>query len=511
MLFGYKYKLIPSKSQFNRFLNWLNMGRALINYSLNDVEATYNLRFAQGNFCSLKTASASCPLTCPINSNSATSNTGEVYQTSKKGEVSRKSAKTIQITNLPVLKQNRPWYSDIDSTALQNVIERLHDAFSRFFKGEAKYPKYKNRSNFKSLTLKSGIKIDGNRIKLGKLGWMRFYNSRPIPEGFKIKSATVRLKVDGLYVSLKIEDKTVPIFPIIPVEEVRTIVGLDMGIIQLVHCSDGSQYSNPKHSTNKRTRQLMKIRQRSLSRKRKGSNNGKKAKVKVSRLHQKITHIREAFQWKLALELTKKADAIIVEDLNISGMKRRCAIKIDEKNKGRFLPNGQSRKRGLNRSISDASWYSLTTKIEYLAAKQGKIFERVNPSFTSQICSFCGHKDKSSRNKEKFICTNCFHHADADINASINIKKRGIEIYSYPVSCKVKIKMVPEDFREPKQLVLFEMPTTELTEGKRRRSASSRTCGERSKRKVPGNPEQTLETVQLSLFGDNLAYTAKAK
>ncbi|MEL7243912.1 MAG: transposase, partial [Cyanobacteria bacterium J06573_2] len=145
-----------------------------------------------------------------------------------------------------------------------------------------------------------------------------------------------------------------------------------------------------------RTRKLLKVRQRSLSRKKKGSNNRKKARVKVSRLHQKITHRREAFQWRLARELTKKADAIIVEDLNISAMKKRCSAvlgvspmsdcikkrcstKEDSNKKGRFLPNGQSKKRGLNRSISDASWYSLTKKIEYLAAKQGKVFERVNP------------------------------------------------------------------------------------------------------------------------------------
>ncbi|MEO1560003.1 MAG: transposase [Cyanobacteria bacterium J06632_19] len=131
-------------------------------------------------------------------------------------------------------------------------------------------------------------------------------------------------------------------------------------------------------------------------------------------------------------------------------IKTRCATKEDATKKGRFLPNGQSRKRGLNRSISDASWYSLTKKIEYLAAKQGKVFERVNPRFTSAICSCCGHKDKASRSKEKFICTNCGHHADADINAARNIKKRGVEIHSFPVSCKVKIQMVPEDFREPK-------------------------------------------------------------
>ena len=492
MLLGYRYKLKPNGEQTLKVLGWIDMLRANYNYNLADREVTYQARFVQGEYCNLRNKSVACPLTCPISSNSATSDTGEVYKVKKKtGEIKLKTAEEIQITNLPVLKQVRPWYKEIDSTVLQQNVKRLQVAYNNFFAGRGKYPKFKNKSNFKSFTFTTGIKVTDKAIYLPKLGWLGYFNSRSIPSGFKVKSATVRLKADGLYVTLKIEDKAIPWFPIIPVEEVKTVVGLDMGVSKLVHCSDGSQYSNPKHSTSKKARKLLKIRQRSLSRKKKRSNNRKKARAKVSRLHQKITHRREAFQWKLARELTKKADAIIVEDLNVSAMKKRCTTKEDVIKKGRFLPNGQSRKRGLNRSISDASWYSLTKKIEYLAAKQGKVFERVNPRFTSQICSCCGHKDKASRSKEKFICTNCGHHADADINAARNIKKRGVEIYSFSVACKVKIQMVPEDFREPKQLRLFEMPTTESTEVKRRRSAP------RSKRKVPGNSAR-----QLTLFED---------
>ncbi len=488
MLLGYRYKLKPNKEQTLKALNWIDMLRANYNYNLADREATYQARFIQGEYCDLKSKSVACPLSCPISSNSATSETGEVYKVKKKtGEIKLKTAEEIQITNLPVLKQVRPWYKEIDSTVLQQNVKRLQTAYNNFFTGRGRYPKFKNKSNFKSFTFTTGIKVTEQAIYLPKLGWIGYFNSRSLPEGFKIKSATVRLKADGLYVTLKIEDKAVPSFPVIPVEEVKTVVGLDMGITQLVHCSDGSQYKNPKHSTNKRTRQLLKVRQRSLSRKKKYSKNRRKARVKVSRLHQKITHRREAFQWELAKQLTKKADAIIVEDLNISAMKKRCAIKEDVNQKGRFLPNGQSIKRGLNRSISDASWYSLTKKVEYLAGKQGKIFERVNPRFTSQICSCCRHQDKTSRSKEKFICTNCGYHADADINAARNIKKRGIEIHSFPISCKVKIQMVPEDFREPKQLGLFEMSTFESTEGKRRRAAPQ------SKRRVPGNSARQLE------------------
>ena len=495
MLFGYKYKLKPSKPQLDKFCKWLDMLRANYNYNLADREATYRTRFAMGEYCDLRTKSPACPLTCPIYSNSATSDTGEVYKTSKTGKVKRRTAEEIQITNLPVLKKVRPWYKDIDSTVLQQNVKRLEVVYQNFFTGRG-FPKYKNRSNFKSLTFATGVKITGSSIYFPKLGWIGFYNSRSIPDGFKIKSATVRLKADGLYVSVKVEDPSIPNFPIIPDSEVRTVVGLDMGITKLVHCSDGSQYDNPKHSTNKRTHKLLKVRQRRLSRKKKGSKNRKKTGKLIGRLHQKITNKREAFQWQLASKLIKKADAIVVEDLNISGMKKRCKPKEDASNKGRFISNGQSRKKGLNRSISDASWYSLTQKIEYLAAKQEKVFKRVNPRHTSQKCPECGHTDKANRNKEKFVCGGCGYFAHADLNAARNIKQRGIEEYCFPVACKVKIRMVRQDLPEPKQLRLFEMPISEVTEVRRR-------AARKGKRQVPGNPAK-----QLSLFEDISEYLA---
>lgn len=153
-------------------------------------------------------------------------------------------------------------------------------------------------------------------------------------------------------------------------------------------------------------------------------------------------------------------------------MKSRCKPKKDEKNKGRFLPNGQSRKRGLNRSISDASWYSLLKKIEYMASKHGKIFHKVNPRYSSQTCPECGHVHKDNRDKEKFICTNCGYMDRADLNAANILKQRGVDELGLNLSCLVKIKKsVLADCQEPKQLRLFDMPTTESTEVKRRRSA----------------------------------------
>jgi putative transposase len=123
--------------------------------------------------------------------------------------------------------------------------------------------------------------------------------------------------------------------------------------------------------------------------------------------------------------VSRNVDVIALEDLNISGMMRRCKVKNDN---GRFLKNGQSRKKGLNRSISDAGWGELILKIEYLAVKQGKITVKINPKHSSQECRNCGHIDKSNRDGEKFICVECGYHEHADIGAAKTIRDRALTI-----------------------------------------------------------------------------------
>jgi putative transposase len=213
-----------------------------------------------------------------------------------------------------------------------------------------------------------------------------------------------------------------------PLNEVSSILGCDLGITKLVHLSDRHQIDNPKFSTNKKARRTLKIRQRRVSRKVKGSKNRKKAASKLGLFHKNITDKRVAYQWNVANLITsRKVDAIAIEHLNIIGMLKRCKVKVDETT-GRFLKNGQSRKKGLNRAISDASWNELILKIEYLAAKQGKVIIRVNPQYSSQECRNCGHIDKLNRDNEKFICTECGHHEHADIGAAKTIRDRGLRI-----------------------------------------------------------------------------------
>ncbi|MHC5827107.1 MAG: RNA-guided endonuclease InsQ/TnpB family protein, partial [Nostoc sp.] len=156
-----------------------------------------------------------------------------------------------------------------------------------------------------------GVKVQGTKIYLPKLGWMRFFNSRSIPSGFTIKAATIRKRQDGWYVSIRIEDKSIPDYIPKPLNEVESILGCDLGITKLVHLSDRYQIDNPRFSTNKKTKRTLKIRQRRVSRKVKGSKNRKKAATKLGRFHKKIVDKRVAYQWNVANKIVaRKVDAI---------------------------------------------------------------------------------------------------------------------------------------------------------------------------------------------------------
>ncbi len=461
MLLGYVYKLRPDKEQSEIMDSWLDMLRASYNYNLRERIDGYYSRFIQGQYCDLKTKAEICPLTCyvgdvdghpwKISGGQKTKKQEEAgifgdycdIETKKVNKVAsvkiaKRNVGEIQMSELPALKKTRPWYTGIDSTVLQENIKRLDKAYEKFFKG-AGFPNFKNRSTFRSFTYAFGVKIDGSKIYLPKIGQVEFYNSRPVPDGFKIKSVTIRKKANGWFVSVRIEDPSVPTFPIMSANEASTAVGGDMGIKKLITFSDGFQVKNPKLSINNKTRRLMRLRQREINRKKKGSNNRKKASNRVARLHQRIANKRTAIQWKIAIEISKKFDAIFLEDLKVSNMKKRCKPKKDEQT-GRYINNGQSRKAGFNRAISDAGWYELRTKIEYAAAKSGKIFGVVPPHHTSQECPHCHHVDASNRDGEKFLCGECGYSADADQNGAVNVKNKGVEKFGIALKCRVKVR-----------------------------------------------------------------------
>lgn len=286
----------------------------------------------------------------------------------------------IQSKRTTQLRSENEYYDRVDADVLQRNLAKLDAAYQGFWKHQRGYPAFSYVATFRSFEYKPGrVKFTVINLKQGKhrysrvylprLGSMRYHDSRPIPDNADIRTVTVIKEADGWYLSVLL-NIPIELLQTTPLEQVTGINTIDMGINKLISSSDGSFVENPKFATAKRSKRRLRVRQRRVSRKQKGSKNRAKAGKRVARLHKQIRDKREAYQWKVANREVKKADAIGHEALNIAGMKRRCKpVKAEN---GKFMPNGQSAKRGSNRAISDAAWSGLFQKISWLAAKSGK-------------------------------------------------------------------------------------------------------------------------------------------
>lgn len=471
MILAHVYKLKPSNSQSQKMSDWLNMLRAFYNFCLRDrIEAYEQVRSPlMGNYSTLNYKGECCPLTCSV---SKEARTGYPWKNNGK----RRGAGEQQSSYLPELKQNRPWYKTIDANVQQMNLRRLNSAFALFFDGAGGYPNFKNKSKFRSFSYVPGqVKANGNRVKLPGIGWMRFYLSRLLPEGFDIRTVTIRRKSDGWYMSVRLENKDIPSTQAIDKAQVKTAIAVDLGIKKLCALSNGETITNPKFG--KKLERRKSIRQRLASRKVKGSKNRAKAYQKLGKIDRKISNQRTDYQWKVANKLCRLGDVIIFEDLNIKGMMKRCKPKQDSK--GKYLRNGQSAKKGLNKVIAEAAWGELKLKTKAVAEKLGLIFTEVNPKFSSQECNCCGHVSKANRKKERFLCETCGYIEDADTQASYNLLDRGLKQLEInpnqlrAVRPKVTLKescgsqetssRLLDEPKNPRQLTLFEWRNGQVT------------------------------------------------
>lgn len=418
MLISYTYKLDPSRNQAATMEKHVEMLRLQYNFRIRERSEAYEQasRPVLGNYCIVETRALVCPLTCSVSKQALY---GDPW--TPKGK--KRSALAQQDADLPNLKKERPWYGQIQHHVLQQMLRRVDEAFQRFFKGLGGYPKLKRRGKFRSFSYTPGdVRFQKNRVRLPGIGWMIFFQSRPFPDGFAVRSVTVRRKSDGWFISVRLQDNTVPV-PLSP-NKVKTAIGVDLGIAKLASLSTGETISNPRFG--QKVERRRKILHRRASRKQKGSRKRREAYQRLARLENRVKRQRTDHQWKLAKKLTRMADLIIFEDLNIKGMSARCKPKKDELT-GRYIGNGAAAKSGLNKAILDASWGELKQKIKVMSEKAGVIFHEVNPRHTSQECSCCHYISPNNRDRERFLCEQCGYFCDADVQASINIKKRGLK------------------------------------------------------------------------------------
>ena len=304
------------------------------------------------------------------------------------------------------------WLSETPSQALQQTLKNLERAYKNFFEKRADFPKFKKKGQSDSFRYPQGVKLDqGNsRIFLPKLGWLRYRNSRDVLG--EVKNATVSQSCGKWFVSIQTEREVEQPLPS------GEAVGIDMGIARFATLSDGS-YIEPLHSFKKHQQRLAKY-QRRMSRKVKFSNNWKKAKARVQRIHSRIANARKDFLHKASSQISKNHAMIVIEDLQVRNMSK--SARGDSEQPGKMV----KQKSGLNRAILDQGWGEFRRQLEYKAAWNGGFVVAVPPQYTSQTCPCCGHVSRDNRQTQaKFACVECGFEANADHVGAINILARG--------------------------------------------------------------------------------------
>ena len=310
-----------------------------------------------------------------------------------------------QINQLPELREAFPEYQKVGSQVLQDVIERLDKAYKAFFRrvnnggGKAGFPRFRSRDRYDSFTLKqAGWKLDGRYLTIRNVGRFKLRLSRPI-EG-DIKTVTIHRESTGKWYVCFSCDKV----PERKLEPSVKVVGIDVGVKSFSVDSDAHREFNPAYF--RHIEKKLRARQRTLSRRVKGSHGRRKARLLVAKSHEKVANQRNHFLHGIANHYITNYGMIYIEDLNIKGM---------------------SKNHHLAKSISDASWGKFFEMLNCKAEEAGRVVIKV-PRFepTSKTCSECGAiNQRLTLSDRQWVCKSCGVLHDRDYNAAKNIRRVG--------------------------------------------------------------------------------------
>ena len=328
-------------------------------------------------------------------------------------EAGNKFIRYVEMANmLPAWKDEFPWLKEAPSQALQHVLRNLDRAFVNLFEKRADYPRFKKRGLGDSFRFPQGFKLDqaNNRIFLPKLGYIRYRNSREVLG--TVKNTTISNRNGKWFISIQTEREVEQ-----PVAQGND-VGIDMGVVRFATLSDGTVI--PPLNIFKRYADDLRIAQQAMSRKVKFSNNWKKAKAKVQRIHVRIANVRRDYLHKTSTILSKNHAMVVVEDLQVSNMSRSAAGSVQQP--GRKV----RQKSGLNKAILDQGWAEFRRQLEYKMIWAGGLFLVVPPQNTSRTCLCCGHVSGDNRKSQAvFTCVECGFQENADLVGAINVLRAG--------------------------------------------------------------------------------------
>ncbi len=362
MLKSYKYKLKPSSEQIVLLNKHFGSIRFTYNYFLNERKKEYETN----------------------------KNTINYYDNAKALTELKKS-------------QDYTWLNEINSQSLQESLKNLETAYKNFFRFKKGFPKFKSRKSKNSFTVPQFVRLENGKLKIPKF-------KEPIDlilhrtfEGI-IKQATIsKTPTNEYFVSILVETEHNKF------EKTGKIIALDLGIKDFVVTSEGYKYKNNRYT--KTYERLLKKHQQHLSRKTKGSNRYEKQRLKVAKLHKKITNSRLDNLHKVSTELIKKYDIIILEDLNVKGMVKN---------------------HKLSKHISDASWSKFIGLLAYKAQWNDKNIVKIDRFFpSSKTCNHCGYINQNlDLSIREWTCPSCNTKLDRDLNASKNILNEGYKLIS---------------------------------------------------------------------------------
>ena len=289
------------------------------------------------------------------------------------------------------------WLKEVNSQTLQFAIRSLEAAYNNFFKKRAKFPNFKSKHSKNSFTVPQSASVDSGRLFIPKFKeGIKCRVHRNIKG--KIGKVTITKTQSGKYfVSVFTEEEEY----ITSLEKTNKSVGVDMGLKDLFITSEGETFKNNRYT--RRYERKLAMAQRHLSRKKKGSRGFENQRLKVARLHEKITNSRADYLHKCSISLVRRYDTICIEDLNVKGM---------------------TRNHRLAKSISDASWGHFVSILIYKAEWNGKKVVKIDRFYpSSQTCHVCGYINKHIKDLSvrEWACPHCHTHHDRDINAAINI------------------------------------------------------------------------------------------
>lgn len=300
--------------------------------------------------------------------------------------------------------------SNVYSQVLQNVVARVDNAYKGFFRrlkagDKPGYPRFKSSARYDSFCYpQTGFKLIDNKLKLSKIGVIPVRLHRNIPDNAVIKTCTIkRDTMNRWFVSFSLELPDVKF-----TYNNGKSIGIDVGCESFVTLSDGSKIPHP-HYYKQSLDKLSKLQSRVDNLKNKKSKRYRKVKHTLNKLQIKVANQRNNFQHQLSKQIVNTYSTIFVEDLNIKGMT-------------------ESNYRNLNRSIMDSGWGYFLDMLSYKAEEAGKRVIKVNPAYTSQICSNCGTMVKKELSARLHSCPNCKIELDRDVNAALNILSFGTKL-----------------------------------------------------------------------------------